>query len=1271
MLLRRSKLAAQHAERPYLAPNWLLLLMGGLIVVALILIYPEQNLIQRVVKAPESELSSAYLTNLLRTDPNNPELRLLQATQALEHGNIAALREALEPMRVADDPATRREVAWLLWQAGKLELNRLSVPGSTQIQAVRHQLKQQLAALAKEDWPTERQVEIAAQAFEFGEPAISLALYRQIADRSQTPDEAAEWLAKGGSAALSHSLYRSSAELYLQASQKSSNPSQARAHFLSALRTLQSGNRLAEALSMAEQNIGSLADDRETLFFVTRLARTAGRPDVADRYVRRLLRLSLLRQLEEVSLAAAHGGALPQKVSLRAGGPQLPFDDKAYTLGYGVFLENRKLEDAWKVAISAVRQSPDDMAWRERLAKVAEWTSRPEMALEHWWHLARETQRDDAWQSVLRLAPGLLNDPALIAALQYQLARHPDAQRQLQELVAAWERQGKPKVALHYLERFNRRTPRAQTLEMMADLADRAAEPGIALQAWQRLFDQPAEATPPRLLRAATLAMLQGKNAQALNWLELAQPAAASNNSEDENQREILRLTGQLATQEQHEAQAIRAFTRLSQHELAQESDFDALIALLENDHPPEAARVASRAWERFGRPRHLLRALNLHANEQQWAAIGTLLGRLSPTAKPPYNTLAELRRLPDFLRMIAAHHRHVGQLAEARRDIAAALAITPGSNELQTTMLWLLIDSNDAPALRRLLASREPAWRNDTSMHAALAAAYLALSRPKVALDRYLTPHLDEHKSDFLWLMNYADALDQNQQSDRAWRLRRHLLSEVWASQQPATVNRKNSQNLKRKNWLTADGLEQTRRLARTRLLITQRSGDTGLDALRELLRLDRDGENKISNAAMETAIGWLQDAGEYSAVRGHLWERYARSQSKAANRPLWAEISVALASDDAAALRPILEQYGERLPRYDRINAAQRLGDTRLAQTDAFETQHDQSDDDPLHMQLAESLLAFSDHAGTTLADRQIGAIDERLTAADWHLAITPKLAMDVQLGSLQRSGKDEAVIRNVPDEHFTSLRINWQRDEGMTTLLAEKRHSLSDYTPLQIEHEHRIDNRLSLRIGLGQHLVSQESAALRVAGMKDRVAFTLSYQPTRRDRISFEQFFERYAVQTGSPVGRGAHSTVTVSHALRQESRDLEISAFWSTRRFNRETTFSDPALAPLLPTGIANVSELQPSFFLPDNFDFYGIRLSTDVRYERQYTRALRPYGSIARTWHSQLGAGYDLRVGLAGSIFGADHFSLTWGQSKAGIQNSGQTSNLNFNYRLHY
>ena len=73
--------------------------------------------------------------------------------------------------------------------------------------------------------------------------------------------------------------------------------------------------------------------------------------------------------------------------------PALPFDDKTYTLGYEVFLENRKPEDAWAIANAAVRQNPADMRWRERLAQVSEWTQRPAVALENW--LAQELQKNE------------------------------------------------------------------------------------------------------------------------------------------------------------------------------------------------------------------------------------------------------------------------------------------------------------------------------------------------------------------------------------------------------------------------------------------------------------------------------------------------------------------------------------------------------------------------------------------------------------------------------------------------------------------------------------------------------------------------------------------------------------------------------------------------------------------------------------------------------------------------------------------------------------
>jgi DNA-binding SARP family transcriptional activator len=73
---------------------------------------------------------------------------------------------------------------------------------------------------------------------------------------------------------------------------------------------------------------------------------------------------------------------------------------------------------------------------------VSEWTERPVQALEQWLFIARQTQKDDAWKAVLRLAPGLFHDAALIEALHYQLRRKPGDEELIEDLVEAYERLG-------------------------------------------------------------------------------------------------------------------------------------------------------------------------------------------------------------------------------------------------------------------------------------------------------------------------------------------------------------------------------------------------------------------------------------------------------------------------------------------------------------------------------------------------------------------------------------------------------------------------------------------------------------------------------------------------------------------------------------------------------------------------------------------------------------------------------------------------------------
>jgi len=1280
------------------------------------LLYPRQDLERRLASTQDnSALSIAYLNNLLRSDPDNPQLRLLLAQRQAAEGELEQVRKTLQPATESTDLRLHRDAVWTLWDATYNKYQKTPSTDEAARNALHKDLVRQLTALLQEDWPLAQHQRLTQQAFLLGARAEGIALLRGLASREKQPGKAALLYESAAREAMAVSNYPLSAELYLLARQSASDTGTAKSHYLSAVAAMQSSGQVAAALDLAERTLGELHDDPEVLRMLVQLARSAGRPDIAERYVKQLLRLALLMQWQRNVLAQAPP---PKPMSLQPAvaeqasptapslyedraylldpallrppsdrpfegdahviptaqnrsadtkaGPGLPFDEKTYALGYAVFLENRNLEDAWRVARAAVQQSPGDMAWRERLAQVSEWTLRLEVALEHWLVLARRTHKESAWQAVLRLAPGQFDDAALIDALRFELKRKPGNEPLLGELVAAYERIGTPLPAIDFL-RLQPRTPR--TLEMLAELAQRAGDLDTAFESWRLLLQDPSRITPELAMRAAILALLRGQGPQGLAWLEAAQGKVTP---ETENAPDFWRFTAQLAERQQKDTLAMLAYRELLSTENADIGDFDALIRILQSDLPLEAATVATLAWDRFDEPRHLVQALTLYVSRSQWADVRRLLGQLDPAPLASRHALVRLRKEPEFLRLAGTYYQNTGQHQQARQYYEAGLRASPQSSAMRHALLWLFIDSNDTVALRELLALHEPAWSQDEEVHDALASAYQALSLPTVALERYLQPRIASHQTDLLWLMNYADALDQNQQSDRAWRLRRHLLSAEWQKARQNDGGPRLSHAQARARWLTEEGLDEVRRLARTRLQLMQRPGDAGLETLRELLRLDRDARGGFSNAAAETAIGWLQDAGEYSAERGFLWHQYARSHSLRSNRPLWAEITVALAEKDKAATGQLLETFDERLPRYDRINAAVAVGDIRRAQTAAFETQGDQPDDNPIHLQLTENLLAFSDHAGAEAASRQLDSIDEIESSAQLHLALTPRLFLDLRLLHIDRRVRFPQTVYNPSHEDALQAELRWQYAQGSTLVRIARRESLTGFNPLQVEQELRLDNRLTLRLDLGTQLPTQESLVLRMGGMKNRLGTSLRYQPTRLDQFVVEHWHDKYQLQTGGSVGSGRHTALSYTHTYRLDAPTVDIGAFWSSHAYRR----NDPAV--LAGADLAFMRYLPPQsfpvgagYFLPDNFRFYGVQFTTNMRFERDYTRTLRPFAGIARTWHSRQGPGYSLRLGLAGSLLGTDHLSLIWSLGKSGAQSPGLTREIQLNYRNHY
>jgi len=1278
-----SRSNAQPAERPVLAPSWLIALLASLVGTGLWLLYPQQDLARRLAESTASKdvaLSVVYLRNLLRSDPGNAQLLLLLARQHMQLGEYPQARSTLQPLENAADPSTRREYAWLLWQMDYAQYNALPADARQERTRQRAALREHLRALDAYQWPPEQARRIGQWGAQLQEPGLSISEYRELAALQTDRDEAARLYEQAARAALGQSDYDTCAQLYLLARRATTAPGQAKAYFLAALAALQSGNRPAEALALGEREIGPLIDDKDVLLRLTELARAANRPDQAERYVRRLLRLSLrqplpvpprdgaqavayddgARWLQPMRLPALQPGAWGLQRTAASATPArhpalLPFDDTIYTLAYQVFLENRNQKDALLVARSAVRQQPGSLVWRERLAQVAEWSDRPDAALEQWLYIAQHTQRDDAWQAVLRIAPGQFDDRALAQALRYQLRAQPGNMNLVRELVQSYERQGDPQSAIDYLQTH---AQDAQPLELLAQLAERAGQPDLALATWHKVFAHPGMLTPQNAMQAAVLALTLNQPQAGLAWLEAAQHLPM-----DEAQAtDFWRMTGQAADNQQRDRLALQAYEQLVALPQADESDFDTLARLLRDEQPLEAARINELAWQRLAQPRHLVEALTIYIGRSRWADAARLIHTVEQPAPERQQVLAQLLRQPSYLRLAGTYYQNQGDVVRARACFQAGLQQAPDSADMRSALIWLLIDSNDAQALRELLASHESSWSRDTALHDALAAAYQALSLPQTALTRYLAPRLAQHENDFLWLMNYADALDQNQQVDRAWRLRRRLLL-----QQRATSGARTPQQ-----WLGDADLDATRRIARARLVLTQRPGDPALDVLRELLRLDRDARAGLSNAAAETAIGWLQDAGEYGAERGFLWQQYARAHGLRSNRPLWADITVALAEDDKASTGQLLQTFDQRLPRYDRVNAARAVDDLRLAQSAAFEAMEHQHDDQPLQQQLSESLLAFSDHAQVQASATRMSGMHEQAVAEAAHVAISPRLSLDVSHERIRRRAEGADTVVAPPQERALQAQLRWRHPDGETSLALARRESLSGYTPLELAHEQRIDNRLSARLALGLNQPTQESLLLRIAGMKDGASGQLRYQFTRQDTVTATLAGERYQLQTGGALGSARHATLYYTHAYRQDAPQLDLSAFWSRHLYQRRDlnalAGSDLDFYRLLP---ANALPPSADLFLPDGFSFAGVQLATNTRYESEYTRKLRPYAAISGTWHSRNGAGYGLRLGLAGSVLGADHLSISWNLDKSGLNNTGRTSEFVLSYRLHF
>ncbi len=1220
------------------------LLVAGIMV----LLYPRDKLVQQITQMSSHDaLSRAYLDNMLRKDPGNAPLRLQRFEAELADHHLAEAERILLGLADMTDPDIRLSAARALPRLRERQLHALPVDSARHRKALAA-LHQALEALAT--WPLERdeRLRLAEQAAASDAWPLAMRLYNGLS--IEDPTAVPHWIDAAAKLGLGHRRYREVAALYFAARERTTRPDIRSDFYLKGIAALLAGNLPAEALAAAELHLGELAYDPAILLRLVHLARAVNRNDRAEFYVRRLLNYAALgvtmRLASEampgpVSASRSDALALSARLSACAvtgqahrclrriasvepprpradvqpvnGTPQLPFDDKIYRLGYDVFLANRNLRDAFAVASAAVRQAPERADWRERLAQVAEWYGQPAQALTQWRHLAQTRNSDRDWQALLRLAPGLFDHPTLILALkrEYQLGRLDDAG--LRRLIQSFEADGDPGEALALLRQAYQRQPRRFLLEQEAVLAERMGRTADAMAALRRLAERHG-ARSGEVRRLAALHIMQGDWEAAYQILQQHQAIARSD-------RDYQALMADLAWRMQDKPAARQLYQVLQSSGTLADYETERLILLMNDSSPQAAAVLALRYWQTQRAERFATLALSLLIQARDPAAARRLLDSLTPAERE------KLEQHSVFLEQRAEIARLEGRPLAAIVDLERALALDPDNLALQTNLLWARVEARQREPLADDVARLHARAQSEPILWAPMAAAWVALDRPREALP-YFARQATERSEDYLWHIGYAQVLEDVGQADVAWRLRRHAWLHLRRAGKPAPGDAE--------AWLT-----------QARLALKMAPGDLGARWLREALRQDRAAHKELSPEARELATAWLLSSGQNESARLWLVQQYGRQLAA----PRWAEAALALQNNDTAALRRIADGADDDLPAETRAAAALQLREYALARKLAFDGLARKPDSDTLHGQLVESRWQQQNRVAVAVRNETLGALESTALRTNVQWEIRPQLKMGLELVEHRLRSNDSSQLLNPPanDLRFT---LSGRLDHGIheTGLKLFARSALDTVVGLQIDHQLRLDRRLRVGATLGINTEANETAQLKAGGVKDALRLNLEWQIGAREYLLAEAAYNRYLGQDRSELGSGGTLALQAGHRLRIAYPDLTVKLIGNGARFDTDGPASG-IITQLLPSGVGA---------MPTNSTQFGVGLGLGESIFESPSRAFRPYTTFDLLHGNNAGWGHGFELGFVVSPTGGDWLRGRWRDGRTrftGDQNS--------------
>lgn len=267
-------------SRLQLVSNVQLALIAFIMLAMFWLLFSPQSLVRQLYAHDHyDDLTWSYLQNLYHSDPHNADVAILVARAQQETSTIDTLETQLSEILNSRDQRQRDEVRLILLKAYQRDLH--SDISAQRKSALRARMRGLVNAASTEHITDNRMARALANA------ALAVGQIKQGIHFLQQADpdlEMADLLLKFGMQARDSGEFETSANCFFAARGIAPNVEKARRWFQFGINSLMANSLFARAMEAAEQEIGDLRNDPQTLRYLVRQARAAGYPDLAAKY---------------------------------------------------------------------------------------------------------------------------------------------------------------------------------------------------------------------------------------------------------------------------------------------------------------------------------------------------------------------------------------------------------------------------------------------------------------------------------------------------------------------------------------------------------------------------------------------------------------------------------------------------------------------------------------------------------------------------------------------------------------------------------------------------------------------------------------------------------------------------------------------------------------------------------------------------------------------------------------------------------------------------